>query len=283
MSELPIEIVASIVTIVGGIAAAVAVWIRSKSKESVIRAESERDAAKAEIEHTKSQAQADMMRVQSQSMQTATIMTLFEKQLALNEQNSKQLSEYLKALQEKERRDEANYKVLEASQRDVGIMLLQELKTHGTRIVDRVDKAEANIITEVKAVPAFVDMMTEEKLKAFASTLATVMYDAMQKAEQKRMLPPTTPPFPTSDDARWEEARIIPANGHDVQVKTSPHMGEAQTKIVWQLDNAGEKVRVIHEPLFHAYAVFGESKQGKPRYGWVPISAVKVEKNGAGD
>lgn len=146
--------------------AAAAEGIKAEAEKT--KAEAER--IKAEAEKIKIDAETRLTREKSEASQGQQLMQLFQQQITINQQSQEDRERWWKELQNKEKRDESNYRILERTQQDNTQMLLTEIQNQSK-----------SVAASIQAIPVQVQEANGEFVKALSAKIIAFIADEFEK------------------------------------------------------------------------------------------------------
>lgn len=243
----------------------------------------EADARVKSIEVELTDAVTKRQQSQAVSEQSAHLMDMFEKQIAINQQNAQQADRWMSALREKESRDEANYNVLKRAL-DAHTGYLGGLVEANFKAVSIEMKAShQQTIAAIDAIPNKVTTPLADFIHEFAEKIATSVGAAVALQLSNRDIG-NRPlyPFPDASEPNWREVWITPVNEH-VALWRTWRLGDdtISSDLRAVLDAGGEKA-LINESVIERFIAV---RRSNGYYGWVLADKVRIkelEQNPAG-
>lgn len=120
-----------------------ALILKSKAEDEKERLEAENKRISAEAESIVKEAEAKLAREKGDILQMQLVTEMMKQQVTINQQLAQQSAEdrekWRSELVEKEQRDERNYRVLTNALRDVGIMVVTEVKARSEDVQKKIE------------------------------------------------------------------------------------------------------------------------------------------------
>lgn len=274
VGELPSEIVLAVLGVLGTVIGA---WGYSMRKAADARV----TAVAAQLED----AETRRKQIEAEAAQAGALMQMFQQQIEINRQNADQAKTWAQALQEKEDKDESNYKTLRLLQ-DENTRYLAQAIVDGARetrkanedaarqLAELIGDMSRRVVQAVEALPPRLESSTQETMKAFAAEIGLVM--AQQIALHQ--LGQDLAPFPDASDPGWIEETLKPLVPGSARLRKRPLFDDRALVMsdMAVIAPEGEKVRLIRGRLKDWLIVMKPSASGLPAWGWLPENSVQA-------
>lgn len=257
------QIILFALTIVSSIIGALAYKSKKLAEARATKIEND---AKAELAEREADTQIRIQSAKDKSEEDTFQREQLRYQLTINDGLQRHNQQFLDMLQEKERQDESNYRVLADTQRDIGQMLLTEIQNQSNTIHKLVEEMTVSF---------------NEKLESVLETIPTLGAEVgMTLARQVALhgLDRDLLPFPSSDDPRWETVFIAPTR-IEAWIYSQPLYDDNSRlqKKCARITTDGIKAKVIRNQLRDWTVVIKEN--GESCFGYLPNYSIKISQS----
>lgn len=250
--QISSETIGALLFAIGGLFTAFAIFIRANAKK--IEANAQVVAANAkeiELQATVAKAAAD-----AELAERTFIMDAHKRQITINDQLSERLTQekalYEKRLEDKEKQDENNYRVLQQTQDRIG----QEIQGVLRQRFDSLD-------TKIDAIPAKLQDGNKEWLQTVIGELVTQMAERFAEFTMAQ----EWYPFPDVNDPEWREEFVKPLV-NKVRLYRRPVLSDSSLTDASVLAS-GETMEII-QGRKKGWLVVRLPRGTKALYGWLP-------------
>lgn len=261
------ESVVALIGIIGTVISGLLYVAKRNVDVKLAASEMAKKKAEAESEALRNDSQARLKKTEGEVASEATLLTMFQQQVTINKQNADLQAAWLKALQDKEERDERNYKVLKGLQDSNTQTLMTEIRNQSK-----------NIKTAIQLIPAIVQKASLDVVNTVATEMAIKIVEQMAiqsiKSEFLR--------FPFPDDPGWEDVMLL-AIKEDVMLKKSPQYGDEVTLPAPKGKTYTHPfaARIIRNRIPGWWIVEKKQNGDPPGYGYVEERWVKISEQAA--
>lgn len=272
------EALGAILFAIGGLLTAAGLWVRANAKTVEAKAQ----VIQAQAQVTLRTAEAELAERLSITDTLKQYSSLLNAQIVINQQLKERADQqeetYQKRLQEKETRDESNYRVLSLTQDRIG----QEIQGVLKKRFDTID-------TTLSQLPTKVQEQNQSLVTNVFSEIATTVFSELATQLADRFAEITMAqewyPFPDSADPEWRDEYVKPLV-NKVRLYRRPVLSDVSLTDV-QISQQGESMEVIQgrKKGWLAVRLLRDDKT-PAQYGWLPehevttgVTAIKLATN----